>query len=161
MWSIVNAVHPRLRGEHKIKDKELKQYVGSSPPARGTYRRNFKHNEEKRFIPACAGNMALPCSPPISKTVHPRLRGEHIALISALNRSCGSSPPARGTFRLHVLCSIRRGFIPACAGNMMVTKKYRRVVTVHPRLRGEHDKITNWHYKPTCSSPPARGTSTR
>ena len=111
------SVHPRLRGEHPTIEKPGEINLGSSPPARGTRTRHGDAGCKVRFIPACAGNTRRRRRDRARGAVHPRLRGEHDAVLAGFGENLGSSPPARGTrsdFRAVV--EFRR-FIPACAGN--------------------------------------------
>ena len=59
-WSLIRRgtlpVHPRVRGEHLTRDLPHLPGDGSSPRARGTLRQEMVCHEERRFIPACAGN---------------------------------------------------------------------------------------------------------
>ena len=48
----------------------------------------------------------------------------------------GSSPPARGTQEQAADDGRDGRFIPACAGNTILTGTFALPVTVHPRLRG-------------------------
>ena len=151
-------VHPRLRGEHDSLTVCSMCVVGSSPPARGTYKLTARRTLSPRFIPACAGNMELLFDEITPETVHPRLRGEHVGEMEAVLSPIGSSPPARGT-----CCSRRRRcrtdrFIPACAGNIRPRCRNARASSVHPRLRGEHSAPLKTTASPSGSSPPARGT---
>ena len=70
---------------------------GSSPRVRGTRKDGKAAPRLHRFIPACAGNTASALVKPCSRTVHPRVCGEHL-------------PRGRGG-------GAERRFIPACAGN--------------------------------------------
>ena len=56
--SILNTVHPRMRGERSRYGQECGCYFGSSPHARGTLSVIRAMAMERRFIPACAGNAA-------------------------------------------------------------------------------------------------------
>ena len=114
------AVHPRVRGEHVHARIDLFDGFGSSPRARGTPSRFAHDGEINRFIPACAGNTRNSPVPPMRNTVHPRVRGEHLAV-----RANGMD-----WFR----------FIPACAGNTTKNTPALWMNTVHPRVRGEHPK---------------------
>ena len=110
-------VHPRMRGEHLCKQKELAEKTGSSPHARGTPgSRNLKV-KPTRFIPACAGNTQAKRASPARIPVHPRMRGEHSSNRRIRSKNNGSSPHARGTPLAEVRDALRIRFIPACAGN--------------------------------------------
>ena len=91
------SVHPRLRGEHVSGVVPVIFCSGSSPPARGTFSMQVTQDAERRFIPACAGNISSTSSRAILPSVHPRLRGEHNYMPIHSPPPCGSSPPARGT----------------------------------------------------------------
>ena len=112
------AVHPRVRGEHKVYSSQVSKETGPSPRARGTPGRASRRRrrrpvhprvrgehaagliqpiEVQRSIPACAGNTAAASLALCRITVHPRVRGEH--------------PDAAGD----VMADPRS--IPACAGN--------------------------------------------
>ncbi len=112
--------------------------TGSSPRARGTR------------------NTTRLCPP--ANAVHPRVRGERWINRDEETIAGGSSPRARGT-------PIHRGdhraecrFIPACAGNAWANGLQPRLITVHPRVRGERILIERRYYGPRGSSPRARGT---
>ena len=115
--SRVPPVHPRMRGERRVRCPLTKYYAGSSPHARGTL---------------LGGGWHRLCS-----TVHPRMRGERLFQAVSIVSGGGSSPHARGTLR-HSSQTIQRGrFIPACAGNARPGATPPGSVAVHPRMRGE------------------------
>ena len=72
----------------------------------------------------------------------------------------GSSPHARGTQVPSQLISHRRGIIPACAGNTVVTCRTCTLPWDHPRMRGEHQVVAYQLMMLLGSSPHARGTLT-
>ena len=114
--------------------------------------------------------------------VHPRMRGEHVALHYVPAAGYGSSPHARGTrfagifvARGNAVHPRMRGehgscrgprisrvrFIPACAGNTILGTGSTPTGMVHPRMRGEHlQRACGWHGF-LGSSPHARGTRIR
>mgnify|MGYP001641353420 CR=1 FL=1 len=131
-------VHPRMRGEHDSLE--------------------YSSRVEMRFIPACAGNTASGRFPHISSAVHPRMRGEHHFGHRVHTDRYGSSPHARGTRRPQS-CLLRGGrFIPACAGNTLHPVLLLLILSVHPRMRGEHRNTSPTHAAASGSSPHARGT---
>ena len=132
--------------------------AGSSPPARGTRLREVLYLAHDRFIPACAGNTAHFSAYSSGVTVHPRLRGEHARGRRVLAPTCGSSPPARGTRATLNAWDDGSRFIPACAGNTSTCLSIGTAAAVHPRLRGEHWRLSFAFVAVCGSSPPARGT---
>jgi len=112
-----SAVHPRMRGEHRAYIPDVILSAGSSPHARGTRPGTRGDPARPRFIPACAGNTE--CSQPAAaiRTVHPRMRGEHVTMTMRQAVNPGSSPHARGTHAWAASGAQSHRFIPACAGN--------------------------------------------
>ena len=132
-----SAVHPRMRGERDPRPGLAGVSAGSSPHARGTLPKIQAVGCLYRFIPACAGNACSSRTPMSCRTVHPRMRGERLAVLIWAVARVGSSPHARGT-RRHQRNPLRRNrFIPACAGNAPAVLTERGERAVHPRMRGE------------------------
>ncbi len=90
-------VHPRGRGEHSETFGEAFVVHGSSPRARGTRSGEPAMRLAGRFIPAGAGNTLTAGRHPAARSVHPRGRGEHLAITLPPSSWDGSSPRARGT----------------------------------------------------------------
>ena len=151
-------VHPRSRGEHRLRGVLDSLLPGSSPLARGTPRRDRARLGPARFIPARAGNTShVPAREP-HPPVHPRSRGEHFEKSCRAGDMGGSSPLARGTrLRPRRLSDLQR-FIPARAGNTRRSRSRPRSRTVHPRSRGEHSRELASGDLTNGSSPLARGT---
>ena len=97
------SVHPRMCGEHCRFDLHLAYHIGSSPHVRGTPKRIYYVAEERRFIPACAGNTRISESCHVYKSVHPRMCGEHLPITTTHASCIGSSPHVRGTLRRKTL----------------------------------------------------------
>ena len=70
-----------------------------------------------RFIPAYAGNAILFTKAFNHQPVHPRIRGERIAISRNSLIQAGSSPHTRGTRHFWPPLFSRFRFIPAYAGN--------------------------------------------
>ena len=137
-WRWAAPVHPRVCGEHLVRALVNWRKNGSSPRVRGTLTINPSRNLCERFIPACAGNTN----------------------IQTLCKHChdGSSPRVRGTRRQITGCPLLRRFIPACAGNTRVRHGRKVMMTVHPRVCGEHELQVEIDRMRTGSSPRVRGT---
>ncbi len=71
----------------------------------------------------------------------------------------GSSPQARGTELIYLRHRLVHRFIPAGAGNGFSFCGSHRIVTVHPRRRGERNFALTTGMNVPGSSPQARGTA--
>ncbi len=91
------TVHPRVRGEHSLVAGRLDRCTGSSPRSRGTPVDPALRCIQERFIPAFAGNTAMPRCARRPTSVHARIRGEHAFFSRSVALPPGSSPHSRGT----------------------------------------------------------------
>ena len=132
--------------------------IGSFPLTRGTRSTDLHFLRSERFIPAYAGNSSHFQVPNRIWTVHPCLRGELGSVAGLPWKTRGSSPLTRGTPRRKFVTEVVVRFIPAYAGNSNMTAWGVRVVTVHPRLRGELPKLLPVRALRVGSSPLTRGT---
>ena len=94
----------------------------------------FRH---KRTIPACAGSTNQPAATADRAPDHPRVRGEHLAVILC-DVDQGDHPRVRGEH------NGRQGRLTACKD--------------HPRVRGEHSRP--WDSNVTARTIPACAGST-
>ena len=152
------SVYPRWRGEHSASVQAGTRYSGLSPLARGTLCYPLKTADSRRFIPAGAGNTrpASRLAPDIP--VYPRWRGEHFATRSKPPIRVGLSPLARGTLGQRPGWHPIFRFIPAGAGNTVLTAVAVRPIAVYPRWRGEHIPQQITVPETRGLSPLARGT---
>ena len=157
---IVSArpVHPRVCGELDGGERAALAATGSSPRVRGTQRRTFAADGQRRFIPACAGNSGLAGAVRRDRPVHPRVCGELSSAPDMEAPPFGSSPRVRGT--REGSGGERRGgrFIPACAGNSRPTPRTTATGPVHPRVCGELMSADRSSSPYSGSSPRVRGT---
>ena len=154
------TVHPRVGGEHELRNLSVRLGYGSSPRGRGTRPRGAGVGLPRRFIPAWAGNTPtlFPSHPKIP--VHPRVGGEHDNGETTHGATTGSSPRGRGTQFRRLCEKAAHRFIPAWAGNTRRGPRKAWTWTVHPRVGGEH---TDWPVdllNSLGSSPRGRGTHT-
>ena len=152
------AVHSRLSEGHSIAGARAIRSVCSSPLGRGTRWLPRDPSGSIRFIPAWAGNAPFlswskakaAVHPGLGgergirsriehgyTPVHPRLGGERMPSSLPASRSCGSSPPGRGTRAQGPRAALRLRFIPAWAGNALSFGFPLGFAPVHPRLGGE------------------------
>ncbi len=71
------AVYPRWRGEHGLVGTSTTYADGLSPLARGTRTCVRCRSDQRRFIPAGAGNTGFFLNVISGYAVYPRWRGEH------------------------------------------------------------------------------------
>ena len=156
--SAVHAVHPHVRGEHRLDLCPDYAGVGSSPRAWGTPWNSRSSARLGRFIPTCVGNTMSAAAMISVGSVHPHVRGEHAGRELDRQIECGSSPRAWGTL-LPRSCKDRRyRFIPTCVGNTVSSSAMIYPVTVHPHVRGEHTHRRQRSATASGSSPRAWGT---
>ena len=132
------SVHPRVCGEHVDATSQALSRIGSSPRVRGTLRVHRRIVLVPRFIPACAGNTGDTPPGGSSKSVHPRVCGEHSQSTAPGPCTPGSSPRVRGTLAAGNPRLTCPRFIPACAGNTLRWWSPIAIRPVHPRVCGEH-----------------------
>ena len=111
-----------------------------------------------RFIPAHAGNTASRRTRSRMWPVHPRSRGEHERGVLASKCCNGSSPLTRGTRPKGGSDNDKQRFIPAHAGNTSTRTFSAAMSSVHPRSRGEHNRLSFNCGTLSGSSPLTRGT---
>ena len=110
---------------------------GSSPRARGALNVPAPFRSTRGIISACAGSTAAVGSHGSPRWDHPRVRGEHVAILD--------------------LADDLGGIIPVCAGSTPGRPPTRRAGRDHPRVRGEHLLPPLLETLDEGSSPRARG----
>ena len=129
--------HPRIRGEHIGAGDDHDAAIGSSPHTRGAQLPGLQHLFHERIIPAYAGSTATWTAASISRTDHPRIRGEHAGF--------GAIVDPEG------------GIIPAYAGSTLMELALTSDCRDHPRIGGEHFHHLVWTVFIEGSSPHTRG----
>ena len=117
--SVIEAVHPHTRGEHRSTLRASLPLCGSSPHPWGTRRGRDSRIPQRRFIPTPVGNTAPRRWSRSRPAVHPHTRGEHGGGLGGLALHVGSSPHPWGT-RGHGVGNRGDGrFIPTPVGNTL------------------------------------------
>ena len=92
--------------------------------------------------------------------LHPCARGEQLIVLTVMYCLVGSSPRTRGTVGAALVLGSGTRFIPAHAGNSLLTGVWAQLGSVHPRARGEQENNTPFCSSTCGSSPRTRGTGT-
>ena len=124
---------------------------------RGKAFANYVTLGRERITPAYAGKRTtLPASFP-SIEDHPRLCGEKMDLLKAVNASSGSPPPMRGKVCIIQPIVIDRRITPAYAGKSGAIVFGAFKLRDHPRLCGEKNIFRQYEFGIIGSPPPMRG----
>ena len=134
--------------------------MGSSPRMRGTQTHPRHQRSTRGIIPAYAGNTGSARTLRRSARDHPRVCGEHWERTNASSLSTGSSPRMRGTPDLGRALAVGEGIIPAYAGNTGDCLSHVLAFEDHPRVCGEHYRLSLQRPRLWGSSPRMRGTLT-
>ena len=114
-----------------------------------------------RLIPAHAGKTTSPLAMSLTKSAHPRSRGENTGSAGGCLIVTGSSPLTRGK-RLAARSGYDPGgLIPAHAGKTRSRICSESAPAAHPRSRGENTADDALTQQPAGSSPLTRGKPTR
>ena len=151
--------HPRMCGEHLVKQIESLRDEGSSPHVRGALCHRLAIGLPSGIIPACAGSTATKAGSALHSGDHPRMCGEHCAPSALRSVGEGSSPHVRGAQLLPRHNTIKHGIIPACAGSTHRQLLTRCRPRDHPRMCGEHTVTQLNKGMASGSSPHVRGST--
>ena len=149
--------HPRSRGEYYLGPQEDNQYLGSSPLSRGIPRGSGWGPRGSGIIPALAGNTGSGWTCTVTRSDHPRSRGEYGCEILHGCQETGSSPLSRGIPPHVTIMRKPERIIPALAGNTMILSREVPSSTDHPRSRGEYSWTSPGRPSAPGSSPLSRG----
>ena len=154
---IVDAAHPRSRGENTPPQDEDDCYTGSSPLTRGKRGLGTPGRRHRRLIPAHAGKTCLRGSAVGPRPAHPRSRGENRDMGGTVPPRPGSSPLTRGKPPDGSRATANRRLIPAHAGKTRPGRPRRGWRGAHPRSRGENRRRGRELFRLAGSSPLTRG----
>ena len=156
------AVHPRVCGELALSYLGSQGTIGSSPRVRGTQLRRSPRPDERRFIPACAGNSPRPALAIARPSVHPRVCGELAIGGDGGGDYRGASPRVRGTRSEGFARDPPRPVHPRVCGELAVTSRSSGVnIGSSPRVRGTHhrqsDHALRFRFIPACAGNSSTG----
>ncbi len=153
--------HPRVCGERMSCRHFHGWHPGSSPRVRGTGRGGCHGIQDRRIIPACAGNGVLQLISLRLRADHPRVCGERTSGNPWIQLWVGSSPRVRGTGVSWENAAREARIIPACAGNGRRVQRVMPHRPDHPRVCGERHPVLQGDGQHLGSSPRVRGTDER
>ena len=146
-----------MRGEDRNLDHGETRGLGSPPHARGGLDPLRAVGVVGWITPACAGRTGRGRGPGSGPTDHPRMRGEDDERQFNINPGGGSPPHARGGHPHIDLVARLDRITPACAGRTVWPDNATRILSDHPRMRGE-DILAAVRVLLSSGSPPhARG----
>ena len=154
---VVVGDHPRSRGEYSIAGRRAGMAEGSSPLSRGILPCGADHVEDRRIIPALAGNTCRSAGRSAGVRDHPRSRGEYGGDVGVQISDNGSSPLSRGIPEPVHPQAWGAGIIPALAGNTLGSSWHQSSSWDHPRSRGEYVHTGQGRRDRHGSSPLSRG----
>ena len=146
-----------MRGENALINELRNRPAGSSPHARGKQLLQSRIRRSQGLIPACTGKTLGADYLNSAMKAHPRMRGENTAGVEVTEDFKGSSPHARGKRQCNSRPDNQRGLIPACAGKTSLWFSWLYSFRAHPRMRGENQRSRRFIFRPSGSSPHARG----
>ncbi len=158
LYAGCQAVYPRACGERMIWKFVSMVLAGLSPRLRGTEIGQQQGRVCRRFIPAPAGNGAVPLNPERPVRVYPRACGERAWDNTGTTNNDGLSPRLRGTVQSALTSDAPPRFIPAPAGNGPCKQVVEGSSPVYPRACGERVYGDLPHPSDRGLSPRLRGT---
>ena len=152
-----NAVYPRVCGRTGWTLRRPRYIPGLSPRVRGNLRPGSQADQQRRSIPACAGEPII--LSPVGRRwrVYPRVCGGTSALEMSRLYSCGLSPRVRGNPSSIASSRTLPGSIPACAGEPSQYPHRRYAGEVYPRVCGGTVVVRQSRVSEGGLSPRVRG----
>ena len=129
---------------------------GSPPRVREPHRHGDDSFLSAGITPACAGTTSVCNSELFTVQDHPRVCGNHLASHGARAASQGSPPRVREPRTCCLRYDGGRRITPACAGTTGHTNVQTTIDRDHPRVCGNHSKITIFVENKAGSPPRVR-----
>ena len=129
-------VYPRVCGGTSACGSQTRTSMGLSPRVRGNHDHPADSLSLLRSIPACAGEPWSSGTSRAASRVYPRVCGGTGSRGAGLGGAPGLSPRVRGNPGCRRAPTMRRGSIPACAGEPRVPSSTDDEARVYPRVCG-------------------------
>ena len=159
--SVMLRVYPRVCGGTVNTLLRAIFGEGLSPRVRGNHRRDWLRSDERRSIPACAGEPAEPGHRLSSLMVYPRVCGGTIAACITSVVPAGLSPRVRGNRGTVIAARDKPRSIPACAGEPRGASHRGGRCPVYPRVCGGTLSYARRRFEAAGLSPRVRGNLPR
>ena len=130
---------------------------GLSPRVRGNLQLGFLDSDQRRSIPACAGEPTCPHWNRTPTEVYPRVCGGTYLSFRSDHSTYGLSPRVRGNRDSPRQAPRMSGSIPACAGEPGRVQQFFSLDRVYPRVCGGTERIFRSGKACTGLSPRVRG----
>ena len=140
--STITGIIPAYAGSTMAATRPSTPLAGSSPHTRGAQADQRRDRERARIIPAYAGSTPAGPARGSRSPDHPRIRGEHGKARELRFHTPGSSPHTRGARPPARPPPGAGRIIPAYAGSTPLAVPEDVHVRDHPRIRGEHVKLS-------------------
>ena len=154
---MLTGAYPRRRGGNLWSTLVTVGTGGLSPQTRGKRNRHRRWQRSVRPIPADAGETRRSEAAVSSRWAYPRRRGGNRESGSVHLFFWGLSPQTRGKPHTHLRQRLRKGPIPADAGETMLNAPGRRSPRAYPRRRGGNTRSICLRGYPLGLSPQTRG----
>ena len=129
------GLSPRVRGNHKMGSSSVPP-VGLSPRVRGNPTEDGRPGQNRRTIPACAGEPGPPVRRGGASEDYPRVCGGTSFDDSTPTAPGGLSPRVRGNLAQSGYGRVGSGTIPACAGEPEGSSSRNPSTRDYPRVCG-------------------------
>ena len=151
----LGSTHPRVGRDHCATDTFGLAAGGSPPRRRGALALAPAPGGRVRFTPASAGTTLVRRWLRPSRSVHPRLGGDHDSPLMMAPEEVGSPPRRRGPRRSSPDGIQEPRFTPASAGTTGPTRTAPSGTAAHPRVGGDHSGYLAVR-RGVAGSPPRR-----
>ena len=151
-------VYPRVCGGAAAVRSATGNADGLSPRVRGSQVSVSMIKSALGSIPACAGEPWGLSRAGKGRGVYPRVCGGAEPAAETGNIGLGLSPRVRGSLNLYLVVTLRRGSIPACAGEPPSIRTMRLLWTVYPRVCGGAGDAVAGDARQAGLSPRVRGS---